>query len=322
MELETLNRLKRLFKLGYLGTEFVKNNVHVDFTKPIDEVLLQVVLQLGISGIKQVFKDFQKLNGLEETGLPDGSTLRALTAPRYCNLPDVLPLAAGTQKWPMKKLTWAVGPLNGLRGITPQQAVEGITWAFGQWQNTVDLTFTQIQDYGSADIRIAATHLDGSGQVLAESELADGTPRPKFQRYDTGESWDSTLTPPPNRISWPLVVIHELGHVLGLPHIPSGMGIAVMNPIYNIQLKTLQNLDIQWGTELYGMATLVPTKPVPTPVNPGTPGSITLAVSGNIVIPLNGTGITSGLKFQLNPGIIQPGVIAATPTSPGWSPLG
>jgi len=102
-------------------------------------------------------------------------------------------------------------------GITKAQALEQFQRAFGVWWKAIGLKFVLTDDRRQAHCVIDWGAL--SGTVLAWSNLADNTcNKNQQQRYDI-RGWTPHLLF--------LVILHELGHLLGLPHRPGNF---LMNP--------------------------------------------------------------------------------------------
>lgn len=120
----------------------------------------------------------------------------------------------------------------------------------------IDLKF---QPGGNANIQAVAAYMDGPNGILGESYLPCGNVTQTTvlgQRYDTAESWT---------LSFLLrVMLHEVGHALGLSHANPGTG-AVMEP-YLTAFATPQRWDIDQMVGRYGPN--VPIVVTPPPVEP------------------------------------------------------
>ncbi|NIQ12984.1 MAG: matrixin family metalloprotease, partial [Candidatus Dadabacteria bacterium] len=81
------------------------------------------------------------------------------------------------------------------------------------------------------------------------------------QKYDTTENWVVLNHPPSNRIDIVRVACHEIGHVIGIPHIGAGN---LMAPHYSQQIRDPQAGDISEAVSRYG-------RPLPTPEPEPTP---------------------------------------------------
>ena len=78
--------------------------------------------------LRESLRSYQRFHALPETtGELDGPTKRSLQEPRFCGCPDVMEQRASVAKWPISKVTFAIGGrLPGLSdGDFKQAAVEG-----------------------------------------------------------------------------------------------------------------------------------------------------------------------------------------------------
>jgi hypothetical protein len=163
-------------------------------------------------------------------------------------------------RWPKTALTWAlVKPYAGLD--EQSQAVE-IQQAFDKWAAVCPLTFSQIDpDSGTADIVILfedgdlgdGTRFDSSGDP-GRDELGraffPGTSRAGLIQLDANDSW--SLEPAEGHKYLPSVILHEIGHALGVEHVSSPM--AVMAPENSSCATSLTSADIEAVQSLYGSA--------------------------------------------------------------------
>lgn len=215
--------------------------------------------------IEAAIVKLQHQAGLHETGELDPGTLEELDAPRFCALPDVMPLNATECKWPDGSVGYFVR--DAFPGLTLEKTWEHMDWVAAQWNAAAGLNMHRA---ASADVaRILATNYrhDGPSGILADAQLPCGSIRRSLQRYDSSESWDV-------QIMARLVMLHETGHSLGIPHISGGN---VMAPTYNPSLSKLQTGDVVEAVRRYGRPTQAPAVPpvTPTPTPPGpSPGSI------------------------------------------------
>lgn len=172
--------------------------------------------------------------------------------------------ARNAYRWRQKRALsyfWA----DRIAGLDPSKQAADTAWAFDQWSAASNrfLTFSPAGQRATADIVLTSARIDGMNGVLADMQLPPGDDRPLLGRFDTGEAWDRS-------VRFALVLLHELGHAMGLDHI-KGV-VAVLNPMYNPGLSRLQQPDIDRLLNIYPEAvTYVPPPapvPEPQPVDP------------------------------------------------------
>ncbi len=142
---------------------------------------------------------------------------------------------------------------SGRMGITKRTFEEQFDRALKDWMEHVNLKW-HLTTSRAAHCTVDFGHLDGN--TLAWSHLANNTCGKGFQqRYDI-RSWTSHYLY--------LVALHELGHLLGLPH---NRGNYIMNPYMIRGLDGLTQNDVDRAVRLgYGPA----ERPDPEPPVPGT----------------------------------------------------
>lgn len=149
------------------------------------------------------------------------------------------------KRWPTASLTYWID-MRGTDRIRPALSESAIREAFraawGWWCEEVAITATEVPTESQALIRHRFGTVDGPSGTLAWSYLADGTMRPKEQRYDVSERWTSGM-PAPNLLSLRTVAAHEIGHVLGLGHDDINAP-ALMRPSYSANIPREQPRDI------------------------------------------------------------------------------
>ncbi|XVF68330.1 hypothetical protein PTKIN_Ptkin10aG0196300 [Pterospermum kingtungense] len=122
----------------------------------------------------------------------------------------------GEPKWPPFKteLTYAMAP------GTPADVPSAVAQALFTWGLETNFTFSEVQDFNSADLRISfetgdhgdGLAFDGPGGVVAHAFApTDG----RFH-FDATENW--ALGAKKNAFDLVTVAIHEIGHILGLQH--------------------------------------------------------------------------------------------------------
>jgi hypothetical protein len=173
----------------------------------------------------------------------------------------------GQSRWRNKRqLKWAW--IDRIPGLSIDKQIADTEWAFAQWSTACNgfLEFSAAKGDNAAklcDILLTTTRLDGPSRVLADMQLPPGDDRQLRGRFDTGEAWDK-------QIRFDLVLLHELGHAMGLDHISGAL--AVLNAMYNPRLSELQPADVAEMLRIYPEAVnYQPTPSQPTPIPTPTP---------------------------------------------------
>lgn len=165
----------------------------------------------------------------------------------------------GLARWPgvNPDLPWHVD-LSGYVGtLTRGELLGAFSQAWQWWSDAAEIAPRMVDSANDAVVRIHFARIDGPNGVLAWSELADNSRRPKTQRYDNSEKWS---------IEWFLqaVIAHELGHVLGLEHDTQSSG-ALMAPFIQQNVPKPTERDVKRLLNLgYSKRTTTPT-PQPLP---------------------------------------------------------
>lgn len=198
---------------------------------------------------------------------------------RFCGVTEAMMAAVGA--WTKRTITWRVA--GDLPGLSREQFRSAVAEALGSWEDVCGLTFKETSQ--EADVTVTTGMIDRPGNVLAWSELPDGSDRPLVQRYDTADRFVIAVRPNSGYIDVVAVVCHEMGHALGLEHAPSGSP-DLMAPIYQPGRRTPQSGDVKRIQNLYG-------KPAPTSDPDPTPGEpIVIQIWGADRITIPGYTVT------------------------------
>ncbi len=164
----------------------------------------------------------------------------------------------------------ASDPFSSSIGGSYQNAIQ---WALQQWASVTPLTFTQVADSQSADIRIGFGDLNtsstgvigqtslfwtSSGNFVPDEVVRLEDPNQLALTPDGSGNYDYSGTP----ATLEQVALHEIGHALGLAHASDPN--AVMYASVGANNQTLDGTDVAGIQSLYGAPASTPT-PVAAP---------------------------------------------------------
>ena len=165
------------------------------------------------------------------------------------------------------------GKIRALEHFMPEGYLAEIQSAFDAWAAVANLTFEKVTDWGepfnapqlSGDIRLGGHDFDGPGGALAHGFFPpyNGVSAAGDIHFDAEEEWVIGFDDDPNTFDIFQVVVHEIGHSLGLDHVTSV--VAVMNPYYSEDFRGLLESDIAGAQYLYGPSPSIASSDVPEP---------------------------------------------------------
>lgn len=214
--------------------------------------------------LREAVLAYQNWHGLKPDGVAGPVTVRHIELPRFCGLPDFM-VQDQTCAWPHKKITWNItGALPGM-SAADQKAAYALAWSF--WAEVCDIQ-PEYTASRAANVLMGAGGIDRAGGTLAWSELPCGSGESDTlnQKYDTLEPWGAFDVTEDSRgqIDIVRVACHEIGHVIGIPHIQGGNLLA---PTYNPAIRKPQLGDIDEAVKRYGKPVNIPA-PTPQPGDP------------------------------------------------------
>lgn len=189
-----------------------------------------------------------------------------------------------TYQWPPgAHLTWSLG-FSRLGPLSDLDLKQAYTEAFAEIAGCCHVTHEYVSNARVANIIVNVQRLDGPSGVLADMQIPVGNVLPSTQlqgRIDDSEAWGLFENPPPGKIDFYRVALHELLHAHGLGHKPVDVREpALIAPMYDRSIRNLQPADKAELVRRYGQpkVTATPTTPVPA-VPPGVKPPVKLEVT-------------------------------------------
>uniref|UniRef100_A0A7E4ZV99 ZnMc domain-containing protein n=1 Tax=Panagrellus redivivus TaxID=6233 RepID=A0A7E4ZV99_PANRE len=170
---------------------------------------------------------FQTFMGIPSTGVMNGATA-SLMARKRCGNKDVHPVL-DTPLWKQDYLTWNITHFP--TSISEEKLRELIQQAFSAWEVVINVSFIELPDASNADIVISFEHLENDWQNDATHLTIGRASGPIASRVWLSADEEYTTDPADDGILLFNVLVHELGHVLGLRH--SADANSVMHPLFD-----------------------------------------------------------------------------------------
>jgi len=224
--------------------------------------------------LKSALLRYQSHHGLPACGALDGATERHLCACRSCRFPDVMHVADELQKWPSGMVvTWYIE--KACAALNRTAAETAYMQCTQEWMKVCGAKFEPTTNPKTARLTVRFDGIDGAGRVLAWSDLPDPTGAPRVQKFDGDENWVLSDKPKPGEIDFIRVGTHEIGHVLGIGHLPAGN---LLQPMYDPTLRSLRNGDIVEAVARYGPSLLAP----PSGSQDGSKRKVIIELTGDV----------------------------------------
>lgn len=231
--------------------------------------------------LSQAVRAYQADHGLEPDGWVGPQTRRALLDPlsHFCGVVERMSDADRLCRWPAPRVTWTIA--GRLPHVSDLDQKDAFHEAWSYWAAVCGVEPLYTANARTANVRMGAGAIDRAGSTLAWSELPCGAARQLQQKYDTHETWVISANPARHEIDLVRVAAHEIGHVLGIPHLAAG---ALMQPAYSATIRRPQPPDIHEAVRRYGLPAQQPPLPEPPPSPPAPPAEkqhvVTLDING------------------------------------------
>ncbi|ESW29512.1 hypothetical protein PHAVU_002G076500 [Phaseolus vulgaris] len=201
---------------------------------------------------------YQKNFNLNVTGKLDRNTYNVISRPR-CGVPDVVngttTMNLGASNTTSFKPWWKEGKRELTYAFHPENNVtNGVRLlfrdAFDRWSNVTLLKFTETTRFNGSDVKIAFVVFDGKGGAVGVTDT-DYSEHVGNVYLDSEEEWVVLGENEDGDVDLESVVMHLVGHVLGLGH--SSVEEAVMYPIVSKEKTEFALDDLQRIHQIYGV---------------------------------------------------------------------
>lgn len=184
----------------------------------------------------------------------------------FCGVAEQLAtkdLPAEAARMPTNRPTWCLQA--EIRPFTDAQARQYLADAFARWSKVCNVVFSETSSPGNANFVITEHDFgDGPSGVLADCQLPYGGQQ--RMRLDRQGRWVVSTNPPSGSVDLIAVAAHEMGHGIGLSHLPTGGLVDLMEPFYRPGLRDPQAAETAMVVQLYGEPKV--SQPPTTPVTP------------------------------------------------------
>ncbi|ROL50214.1 Matrix metalloproteinase-17 [Anabarilius grahami] len=229
------------------------------------------------TAVTQAVKKMQRFAGLDDTGVLDEETVQLMQTPR-CSLPDeddqTIQLSAlhgdmenqrmkrAVSTWTRRNINWRLRSYPLSSKLSREMIRSLVYYALRVWADPTLLEFHEVRGPEGADLQIDFLNgphgdgypFDGAGGSVGHAFFPSDPDRAGGVHLDAEEEW-AFRQPATEGTDLFTVLVHELGHALGLTH--SSARQSVMRPYYQGPLGdplhfSLGHHDLQHITALYG----------------------------------------------------------------------
>jgi len=173
---------------------------------------------------------------------------------------------SGNPRWNSRlELTWALSTSKVTERLSRDDIRSAFVHAFRVWAAAVPtFHFTEVQDYEAADVKISfvsgqhgdSQNFDGVLGIIAHAF----SPEDGRVHFDDAEFWsvDVRSDKAPQALDLTTVVIHEVGHVIGLAHSPVRKSVMFPSIAPHHTKLALSEDDVHGIRILYGLDAVAP----------------------------------------------------------------